>query len=101
MRKILITFFTVFITAVFVSETSAKVKLFKKETLRILYWNIQNGMWAGQPEQYESFVEWINSQNPDICIFAEAAQIYYDGTNTQMPNEERYLPAHWGELCAR
>lgn len=73
----------------------------EKGTLRVLYWNIQNGMWAGQQDHYESFVEWIKSWDPDICIFAEGAQIYYDGTDDHMPNEERYLPAHWGELCAR
>ena len=72
-----------------------------KQTLRVLYWNIQNGMWAGQPDNYQQFVDWINEWNPDICIFCEAATIYYDGTSNHMPNEERYLPAHWGELCAR
>ena len=89
------------LTIVVAPVSFAKSKSEKKETLRVLYWNIQNGMWAGQPEKYESFVEWIRAQDPDICIVAEAAQIYYDGTNTQMPNEDRYLPAHWGELCAR
>ena len=73
----------------------------KKGTLRVLYWNIQNGMWAGQPDNYQQFVDWVNAWNPDICVFCEAAQIYYDGTSEHMPNEERYLPAHWGEFCAR
>ena len=73
----------------------------QKTTLRVLYWNIQNGMWAGQSDNYQKFVDWIISKDPDICIFCEAAQIYYDGTSTHMPNEERYLPDHWGELCAR
>ena len=73
----------------------------KRGTLRVLYWNIQNGMWAGQPDHYQAFSDWINSWNPDICIFDEGAQIYYDGTNEHMPNEDRYLPGHWDELCAR
>lgn len=72
-----------------------------KNTLRILYWNIQNGMWAGQGDNYQQFVDWVNACDPDICVFCEAAQIYYTGTKDHMPNEERYLPAHWGELCAR
>ena len=80
---------------------AAKPKQKEKKTIKVLYWNIQNGMWAGQEENYQQFVDWINAQNPDICIFAEAAQIYYNGTKKQMPNEERYLPANWGELCAR
>ena len=72
-----------------------------KKTLRVLYWNIQNGMWAGQGDNYQQFVDWINSKDPDVCIFCEASQIYYTGTADHMPNEERYLPAHWSELCAR
>lgn len=80
---------------------AAVKKLDHKKTLRVLYWNIQNGMWAGQPDNYQKFVDWIISKDPDICVFCEAAQIYYDGTHDHMPNEERYLPAHWGELCAR
>ena len=93
---------TLVVSAIFSAlSADAKSKPEQKKTLRVLYWNIQNGMWAGQPDKYEKFVNWIKEQDPDICIFAEAAQIYYDGTHTQMPNEERYLPAHWGELCAR
>lgn len=72
-----------------------------KKTLRVLYWNIQNGMWAGQGDNYNAFVEWVKSKNPDICVFCEGATIYYTGTSKHMPNEERYLPAHWDELCAR
>ena len=72
-----------------------------KGALRVLYWNIQNGMWAGQPDNYNKFVEWVKEWDPDVCIFCEAGSIYYTGTHTHMPNEERYLPAHWGELCAR
>ncbi len=71
------------------------------KTLRVLYWNIQNGMWSGQPDNYDKFVEWVKSWDPDICIFAEAGTIYYNGTHEHMPHEERYLPAHWDELCAR
>ena len=89
------------IIAVLVLETVCCAPKSEKETLRVLYWNIQNGMWAGQPDHYQAFVDWINSQNPDICIFDEGAQIYYDGTHKHMPNDERYLPAHWDELCAR
>ena len=72
-----------------------------KKTLRVLYWNIQNGMWCGQEDNYDQFVEWINKKNPDICIFAEAGTIYYTGTKNEMPDSLRYLPRHWGELAAR
>ena len=82
-------------------EAGAKKPPQEKKTLRVLYWNIQNGMWAGQGDNYQKFVDWINSKDPDICLFEEGATIYYTGTHDHMPNEERYLPAHWGELCAR
>lgn len=72
-----------------------------KKILRVLYWNIQNGMWADQAEDYQHFVEWVRKKSPDICIFAEASTIYYSGTDKEMPKEERYLPTHWGELAAR
>ena len=89
-------------TASYVSDKSnSQIPRHKTGTLRVLYWNIQNGMWAGQPDHYQAFVDWINSWNPDICIFDEGAQIYYDGTSDHIPNEERYLPAHWDELCSR
>lgn len=90
-----------FTTSPVASPDKPKKKHDPEKVLRVLYWNIQNGMWAGQPDHYNQFVEWINSWEPDICIFDEGAQIYYDGTNEHMPNEERYLPAHWDELCAR
>ena len=68
---------------------------------RLLYWNIQNGMWSDQPNNYDNFVEYVKSLDPDICVWCEASTIYLDGTATPMPMEERYLPAHWDELAAR
>ena len=92
---------TLVLTFPVAAQAASAKKPEEKKTLRVLYWNIQNGMWAGQPDNYQQFVDWVISKNPDICIFCEAAQIYYDGTHDHMPNEERYLPEHWGELCAR
>lgn len=72
-----------------------------KQTLRVLYWNIQNGMWTEQDNNYKDFVKWVSKKNPDVCIFCEASTIYYDGTSKSMPKADRYLPDHWGELAAR
>ena len=80
---------------------SCKPKQQQKDTLRVLYWNIQNGMWAEQGSDYADFANWVAQNDPDICIFCEASTISYDGTSTQKPKEERYLPDHWGELAAR
>ena len=68
---------------------------------RLLYWNIQNGMWDGQPDHYDRFVAWVKAQRPDVCVFCEAATIYKDGTDDYMPEEEHYLPEGWDELARR
>ena len=72
-----------------------------KPNLRILYWNIQNGMWDGQTDDYARFTDWVKGMQPDICVWCEASTIYYTGTDKYMPKEERYLPDHWGELARR
>ncbi len=68
---------------------------------RLLYWNIQNGMWDGQPDHYDRFVAWVKAQWPDVCVFCEASTIYLDGTDEDMPEADRYLPEHWPELARR
>ncbi len=69
--------------------------------LRVLFWNIQNGMWSGQDDNYDTFVKWVDKQQPDICIWCEAQSIYLSGTADAMPSEDRYLVDNWGELAAR
>lgn len=72
-----------------------------KNTLRVLYWNIQNGMWDGQTDNYSRFTDWVAAQNPDICVWCESVSLYYSNTDTSFPPEERYLPDGWSELAAR
>lgn len=69
--------------------------------LRILYWNIQNGMWDGQGDNYDAFVEWVKGRQPDVCIWAEAQTIYETGTATRIDDDQRYLVDGWGELASR
>lgn len=68
---------------------------------RLLFWNIQNGMWSGQNDDYTAFTEWVKQQHPDVCVWCEARTIYYRGTRDKMPVEEKYLVDHWPELAAR
>ena len=72
-----------------------------EKPLRVLYWNIQNGMWDGQTDNYERFTDWVQQQNPDICVWCESVTLYYTNTAESMPQEERYLPDGWMELAAR
>ena len=74
----------------------------KRDTsLRILYWNFQNGMWADEPNNYDNFVEWVKQYDPDVCIWCEAQTIYEPGTSKNCKPENRYLTENWGELAAR
>lgn len=66
-----------------------------------MYWNIQNGMWAGQDDGYDSFVAYVKEKDPDICVWCEAQSIYKDGTSEKLAAEDRYLVEGWHELAAR
>lgn len=69
-------------------------------TLRVLYWNIQNGMWADQPNNYDNFVQWVKSYDPDVCVWCEAASNYKDNSSSPITGT-RYLPDGWPVLAAR
>ncbi|MBP3482091.1 MAG: hypothetical protein J6K28_01720 [Alistipes sp.] len=73
----------------------------RSKILRVMDYNIQNGMWADEPNNYDNFVEYVKTVDPDICVFCEAQTIYYPATHDKCKPEERYLPDHWGELAAR
>lgn len=73
----------------------------KARKVRILYWNIQNGMWSDQPNHYDNFVKWVKKKKPDVCVWAEAKTLYIDGTDHSLDEDEQYLPKHWPELAAR
>ena len=74
----------------------------KGKEIKVLYWNIQNGMWHDQGNNYDDFVAYVRSLDPDICIWAEAESRYVTDTCTKlkMP-EDQYLPWNWDVLAAR
>lgn len=72
------------------------------DNFRLLYWNIQNGMWDGQGDNYESFVEFVKKQQPDICVWCEGASIYKTGTGEHLETaDDKYLPYNWDSLAER
>jgi endonuclease/exonuclease/phosphatase family metal-dependent hydrolase len=71
------------------------------KTLRLLHWNIQNGMWDGQNDNYDRFVDFVKSQDPDICVWCEAQSIWKTDSDQKMDEKDRYLVKNWGELAAR
>ena len=68
-------------------------------TLRVLLWNIQNGMWADQHNNYDNFVAWVKKYDPDVCIWCESETIYKDKTSTS--TSSKYLTGGWPSLCKR
>ena len=74
----------------------------REPTLKVLYWNVQNGMWADQGNDYDNFVDFVVEQNPDICVWAEAQSRYRTDTSVKMAGcEEAYLPYNWDLLARR
>ena len=67
----------------------------KKEqrTIRLIDYNIADGMWYDQYNRYDRFVEWVREQDPDILAICEGATHWNEHKKTvskeQMP---RYLP---------
>lgn len=61
MKKIL----KAIIIAVFTTLAFSGCAEKEDKTLRLLMWNIQNGMWDGQNDNYDRFVEFVKSNDPD------------------------------------
>lgn len=62
---------------------------------KLISWNIQNGMWSDQANNYDNFVEFIKATDPDVCVFCEAKTTHLES------GQEPYLPAGWETLAAR
>ncbi|MBO4670647.1 MAG: metal-dependent hydrolase [Bacteroidales bacterium] len=73
----------------------------RKGNLRLMYWNIQNGMWYDQANNYKDFVAFVKKYDPDVCVWCEASSIYKNNTNTSASSSSRYLPSNWLTLCKR
>jgi len=74
--------------------------------LRLLYWNIQNGMWDGQDDNFDRFTAWTRAQDPDICVWCESQPIYKSGTAEKLDDIDTWrtdppLLEFWKEMAAR
>ena len=97
MRKRIITLLTAAIAVLLMTGCAKQ----EPKTMRLLHWNIQNGMWDGQNDNYNRFVDFVRTQDPDVCVWCEAQSIWKTDSDEAMPKEERYLVEHWGELAKR
>ena len=62
------------------------------DEFRLICFNIQNGMWWDQANNYDNFVAWVQKYNPDIMCIQEASTIYKNGTKSSQSYAKRYLP---------
>lgn len=63
------------------------------KTLRFMDFNVADGMWYDQYNNYDQFVTWMNAQHIDIFAICEAAT-HWDKEKKNVPksDEARYLP---------
>ena len=89
--------------------------------LRVLLYNIQNGMWADQGNNFDNMVDFIRKLDPDVCVFCEGQSLWKTGSaeysgqssyqlftnkeglssNTTTNTTEELKNAQWGALAAR
>ena len=62
---------------------------------KLLSWNIQDGMWSDQANNYDNFVEFLKATDPDVCVFCEAKTTHLES------GQEPYLPDNWDKVAAR
>ena len=68
--------------------------------LRVLFWNIQNGMWSDQQAGFVHFRDFIAKYDPDVCVWCEAQSIYKDRSTSKCAEEDRYFPDGWPKFAA-
>lgn len=73
----------------------------KGNGVRLLYWNVQNGMWDGQTDDYQRFTTWVAAQKPDICVWCEAQKLYVTNTSKSERETEQECLDRWKRLAAR
>ena len=71
------------------------------KNIRLLYWNIQNGMWDGQTDDFQRFTTWVAAQDPDICVWCEAQKLYVTNTDKWEPENEQECIDRWKRLAER
>ena len=69
--------------------------------LRVLYWNIQNGMFADQANGYENFAKWVKSYNPDICVWTEGMTTNDTGASDFTLGSSVGAGSGWATLAGR
>ena len=69
-------------------------------TLRVMCWNIQNGMWSDQDNNYRNFVAWVKKYDPDVCVWCEGETIF-SKSGDKVYGTNRILPREWAQYAAK
>ncbi len=69
-------------------------------TLRVMCWNIQNGMWSDQDNNYRNFVAWLKKYDPDVCVWCEGETIF-SKSGDKVYGTNRILPREWAQYAAK
>jgi len=94
----------------YLDNIRVRVEPMPRGNLRVLYMNIQNGMWADQGNNFDNFVSWVKKYDPDICVWCESRTLYKTGTDKSVSSDsERFLcktmgsatDEGWKNLAAR
>jgi len=84
-----------------ISMTASLAYAKKAHEMRLLYWNIQNGMWDGQTDDYQRFTDWVGKQKPDICVWCEAQKNYKTNSSDRERETEAECMNRWKRLAKR
>lgn len=84
-----------------ITVTKVKDMTRPANSLRVLYWNIQNGMWADQGNNYNNFVAFVKKYDPDVCVWCETCTLYATNSNVSVSASDKFLPGGWAALAAR
>ena len=70
------------------------------ESLKIIEYNIRNGMQYDQWQDYAAFANWVRVQEPDILVLCEGRSLYAsDGK--KLPAEKQAFPAQLAKYAAQ
>lgn len=69
---------------------------------RLLQYNIADGMWYDQYNNYNRFVDWMRNQDVDVAAFCEAAT-HWDENKKGLPRDDkrRYFPDSLSVVSSR
>jgi exodeoxyribonuclease-3 len=74
---------------------------FAASPIKLIDYNIADGMWYDQFNHYDRFVSWVKGQDPDILAICEGAT-HWDKEGDETPRTfPRYLPDSLAALAAR